>query len=74
MLLGIYSWFTARMVQLRAQSERGAAAVEYGLLVALIAVAVVVAIGLLGTKLNATFCEVVARLPFTPNTCPSPAP
>ena len=36
-------------------SERGAAAVEYALLVSLIAVAIVVAVGLLGGTLSDTF-------------------
>lgn len=69
MLLNLYSRFLAHMAVMHEDNERGAAAVEYGLLVALIAVAVVVSIGLIGTKLNATFCEVVARLPFGPTTC-----
>ena len=36
-------------------SERGASAVEYGLLVALIAIAIIVAVSLLGTNLSGIF-------------------
>jgi pilus assembly protein Flp/PilA len=39
-------------------SERGATAVEYGLMVALIAAVIVVAVGLLGTKLDTLFTGV----------------
>lgn len=37
------------------RSERGASAVEYGLLVALIAIVIIVAVTLLGTKLSGVF-------------------
>jgi pilus assembly protein Flp/PilA len=47
----------------RAESERGATAVEYGLLVALIAGAIVVAVGLLGQKVNTAFTSITALLP-----------
>lgn len=42
--------------------EEGASAVEYGLLVALIAVVIIVAVGLLGQKVNSTFQEVTSGL------------
>ena len=45
------------------REESGATAVEYGLLVGLIAVAIIVAVGLLGGKLNALFTAVVTTLP-----------
>ncbi|MDT7710976.1 MAG: pilus assembly protein Flp/PilA [Pseudonocardiales bacterium] len=38
-----------------ASKERGASAVEYGLLVALIAIAIIVAVSLLGTNLSGIF-------------------
>jgi pilus assembly protein Flp/PilA len=41
-----------------ANGERGAAAVEYALLVSLIAVAIVVAVGLLGGSISDTFDSV----------------
>jgi pilus assembly protein Flp/PilA len=47
----------------RAQSERGATAVEYGLLVALIAGVIVVAVAALGVKVNTAFTGVTAKLP-----------
>jgi pilus assembly protein Flp/PilA len=47
----IVSWLQARLDT----DERGAALVEYGLLVALIAVVCIVTVGLLGTAINAKF-------------------
>ncbi|NUR25691.1 MAG: Flp family type IVb pilin [Catenulispora sp.] len=40
---------------LRAKKDQGATAVEYGLIVALIVVAIVVAVGTLGTNLSSKF-------------------
>jgi pilus assembly protein Flp/PilA len=40
------------------RSERGATAVEYGLMVALIAVVIIVAVALLGTRLSSLFQQV----------------
>jgi pilus assembly protein Flp/PilA len=40
------------------KSEKGATAIEYGLIAALIAVAAVVAMGNLGSTLNNTFTDV----------------
>ena len=40
------------------KDEEGATAVEYGIMVALIAVAVIVTVTLLGNQLNAVFTEV----------------
>ncbi len=44
------------------QDESGAAAVEYGLLVALIACAIIVAVGLVGTQLSGMFNAVAGYL------------
>lgn len=74
MLLKPYFWVTTRMHALREDNEAGAAAVEYGLLVALIALAVVVAIYWIGMKTNGIFCEVVSKLPFGPTDCAAPMP
>jgi pilus assembly protein Flp/PilA len=74
MFLKPYVWYTTRMHALREQSERGAAAVEYGLLIALVALAVVVAIYWIGMKTNGIFCQVVSELPFGPTDCAAPMP
>ena len=42
-------------LQAKCKTERGASAVEYGLLVALIAIVIIVAVTLLGTKLSGVF-------------------
>jgi pilus assembly protein Flp/PilA len=48
--------FQNKVAQLR--DERGATAVEYGLMVALIAVVIIVAVSTLGTKLSGLFTTV----------------
>jgi pilus assembly protein Flp/PilA len=45
-------WLTAR---LNVKSERGATAVEYGVMVALIAAVIIVAVVFLGQKTSSTF-------------------
>lgn len=45
--------------------ESGASAVEYGLLVALIAVVITAGVTLLGTRINAMFTTVAGSLPGT---------
>ncbi len=45
------------------KDESGATAIEYGLIAALIAVVLVTAVGLVGTKLNGTFTKVSNALP-----------
>jgi pilus assembly protein Flp/PilA len=63
---GILAWISCRIESLR--SERGAAAVEYGLLVALIAVAILATVAALGSGVKGTFCSAVSGLGFGP--CP----
>jgi len=46
-----------------AKDESGATAIEYGLIAALIAVAIIGAVSLLGTQLQATFGKISAALP-----------
>ena len=46
--------------------EKGATAVEYGLMVGLIAVAIIVTVGLLGGKLNDLFTSITNKLPTAP--------
>jgi len=48
------------------EGERGATAVEYGIMVALIAVVIIVTVGLLGTKLNQVFNTVLTALNLVP--------
>jgi pilus assembly protein Flp/PilA len=45
------------------KDESGATAIEYGLIAALIAVVIVTAVGLVGTKLQGVFNNVQAALP-----------
>ena len=54
-----------------AEGERGAAAVEYALLVALIAVAIIGAVFLLGGKLNNTYTCVGNALPAGSSSSPT---
>ena len=45
------------------KDEEGVTAIEYGLIAALIAVAIIVSVELVGTKLNNTFTAVSGKLP-----------
>ena len=45
------------------KDESGATAIEYGLIAALIAVVIVTAVGLVGTKLQTVFTSVSTALP-----------
>ena len=47
----------------RAREEKGATAVEYGLLVGLIAVAIIATVALLGDQLNTLFTTITDALP-----------
>ena len=54
---------TKALIKLRTiRSEKGATAVEYGLMVALIAIVIIAAVALIGTNLDLTFDEVAASL------------
>ena len=61
MLLGLYTWVVSQMRALR--NEDGATAVEYGLMVALIAAIIVAVVALLGEQIQAAFQTVVDALP-----------
>jgi len=57
----------SRLVKLQTKAtalleDRGATAVEYGLMVALIAVVIIVAVALLGTNLNTLFQKVAVSV------------
>ena len=45
------------------KAEDGVTAIEYGLIAALIAVAIIAAVSLVGTKLTGTFTKVSDQLP-----------
>jgi pilus assembly protein Flp/PilA len=49
------------------RKDRGATAVEYGLLVGLIAVVIIVAVTTLGTRLDTLFDSIVTSLGGNPN-------
>ena len=61
----MYDIFNYVRIRLRAlpKTDRGASAVEYGLLVALIAIVIIVAVTSLGTKLSAVFKKTSNSLP-----------
>ena len=65
MLLGLYthvqSWWAD--LRTRAREEGGASAVEYGLLVALIAAIIVLVVSLLGKKVSKAFSTVESAIP-----------
>jgi pilus assembly protein Flp/PilA len=55
MIQFVQSWVSARTTD----TERGATMVEYGLLISLIALAVIAVVGVLGGEINTLFQEVV---------------
>jgi pilus assembly protein Flp/PilA len=57
-----FTWLRAQ-IQSRTQSERGATAVEYGIMVALIAAVIIATVTTIGTNLNAVFTKVANALP-----------
>lgn len=59
-MLALLVKFQVKAAALR--NDRGATAVEYGLMVALIAVVVIVAVSLLGTRLSTLFNNVATSV------------
>lgn len=55
------SLYTNLMIRVRSE-EKGATAVEYGIMVALIAVVIIAAVGLLGGSLNTMFEQVKCQV------------
>lgn len=53
-MLHMYTWLQSRL----ARDEQGATAVEYGMIVALIAAVIVLAVTTVGTDVNAAFNKV----------------
>jgi len=45
------------------QDESGASAIEYGLIAGLIALAIVIAVGNVGTKLEGLFSDIESKIP-----------
>jgi pilus assembly protein Flp/PilA len=54
-------------------NERGATAVEYGIMVALIAVVIIAAVYFIGTELSTTFNDVGTCLEVAPEACDAAA-
>jgi len=61
-MLEIVEYLKAQMETRVSNSERGAAAVEYGMLVALIAAVIVAIVATLGGKINSAFTTVSGKL------------
>jgi len=57
----LQTWFVS--AKDRAREERGATAVEYGLLVALIAAVIILVVGVLGSKVSNAFNSVQQNMP-----------
>jgi pilus assembly protein Flp/PilA len=60
-LLGLYVRLQNRLYEVR--NERGATAVEYGLLVALIAAVIIGTVKTLGGQVNSAFQKIVDNMP-----------
>ena len=58
MFLFAYTAVAERMIALKARADRGATAVEYGLLAALIAAVIVAIVATVGTKIGSAFSTV----------------
>ena len=58
---GVQTWWGD--LKVRASEEQGATAVEYALMVALIAAVIIVAVGVLGKKANSAFGTINTNMP-----------
>ena len=58
----VYSLINTLRMRFEGSKDRGATAVEYGLMVGLIAAVIITVVALLGTKLTALFAGVAAKL------------
>lgn len=58
--------FLTIMLNARRDEEKGATAVEYGLLVALIAAVIIATVVILGEQINAAFDTISGELPDAP--------
>lgn len=59
----LHSFFATTQDKFQGREDRGATAVEYGLMVGLIAVVIITAVGFLGTDLDALFDQIVTAIP-----------
>jgi pilus assembly protein Flp/PilA len=66
-IVTLYSFAEERLKR----EEKGATAVEYGLMVGLIAVVIIAAVALLGTKLDGLFDTIGEKLGGTATTAPA---
>jgi pilus assembly protein Flp/PilA len=60
MFVAVQTWIAGRRAEI---DERGATAVEYALMVGLIAVAIIATVSLLGSKVQKTFNTLANTLP-----------
>jgi pilus assembly protein Flp/PilA len=60
MFVAVQTWIAGRRAEI---DERGATAVEYALMVGLIAVAIIATVSLLGSKVQKTFNNIANTLP-----------
>ncbi|MFJ6374827.1 Flp family type IVb pilin [Pseudarthrobacter oxydans] len=67
------SLYTNLMIRLR-NEEKGATAVEYGIMVALIAVVIIVAVSTLGSNLTTLFTDVNTDIVNPPAATTAPTP
>jgi pilus assembly protein Flp/PilA len=65
-MFAVMTWVSARF---DLKNERGATAVEYGIMVALIAAVIIGVVAVLGGQIHAAFCSVTAALPA--GSCPT---
>lgn len=63
MVAAYYALATLRDKLAESDKERGATAVEYGIMVALIAIVIIAAVTAIGTRLNGVFGDVRDALP-----------
>jgi pilus assembly protein Flp/PilA len=62
-------WGRGLAVRLRIRSDRGASAVEYGIMIALIAAVVIIAVIFLGSQTSRTFSCTADSLSSSANAC-----
>ncbi len=61
-MLNLFVWAVNALTAPLRRDDRGATAVEYGLIVALIAAVIIVVVGVLGKQVSDAFSTVVANM------------